>query len=55
MVLPELSSSYLDRDDREGVIHDGDAVVTAFASIGWDWGGDWQSLKDYQHLSLNGT
>ena len=55
LVLPELSSSYLDRDDREGVIHDGDAVVTAFASIGWDWGGDWQSLKDYQHFSLNGS
>ena len=54
LVLPELASSYLDRDDREGVIHDGDAVVSAFASIGWEWGGDWQSLKDYQHFSQNG-
>lgn len=54
LVLPELASSYLDRDDREGVLHDGDAVVDAFASIGWEWGGDWQSLKDYQHFSQNG-
>ena len=28
LVLPELSSAYLDRDDRKGVIHD-DAVVRA--------------------------
>ena len=28
--------------------------MRAFASIGWEWGGDWQSLKDYQHFSLNG-
>lgn len=54
LVLPELASSYLDRDDREGVIRDGDPVVTAFAAIGWEWGGNWQSLKDYQHLSENG-
>lgn len=55
LVLPELASSYLDRDGREGVIHDGDPVVRAFAAIGWEWGGDWRSLKDYQHFSLNGT
>ena len=55
LVLPELASSYLDRDDREAVIHDGDPVVTAFAEIGWEWGGDWRTLKDYQHFSQNGT
>jgi hypothetical protein len=55
LVLPELSSAYLDRDDvRAGMILPGDTVVAAFASIGWEWGGDWQSLKDYQHFSENG-
>lgn len=54
LVLPELASSYLDRDDREGVIHDGDVVVHAFAAIGWEWGGAWRTLKDYQHFSLTG-
>ena len=36
------------------MIHAGDPVVSAFASIGWEWGGDWRSLKDYQHFSLTG-
>jgi hypothetical protein len=56
LVLPELASSYLDRDHvRPGMIEPGDEVVRAFAAIGWEWGGDWQSLKDYQHFSQNGT
>ena len=55
LVLPELSSAYLDRGDvRTGMILPGDDVVAAFAAIGWEWGGDWQSLKDYQHFSQNG-
>ena len=54
VVLPELASSYLERGwRRPGMITDG-PVVRAFDSIGWSWGGDWQSLKDYQHFSQNG-
>ncbi|WP_230486722.1 M15 family metallopeptidase [Nocardioides anomalus] len=53
LVLPELASAYLERDrQRPGMLTD--AVVAAFARIGWEWGGDWQSLKDYQHFSQNG-
>ena len=26
----------------------------AFRAIGWTWGGDWRSLKDYMHFSANG-
>jgi poly-gamma-glutamate synthesis protein (capsule biosynthesis protein) len=37
-----------------GVIQDGDVVVRAFAGIGWEWGGDWASSKDYQHFSAAG-
>ncbi|TNY37791.1 M15 family metallopeptidase [Thermomonospora catenispora] len=37
-----------------GVIHKGDAVVKAFASIGWGWGGSWTGAKDYQHFSSTG-
>ena len=36
------------------MIHSGDAVVQAFASVGWRWGGYWISVKDYQHFSANG-
>ena len=37
---------------RPGVIQPGDAVVQAFESIGWAWGGEWSSPVDYQHFSL---
>jgi hypothetical protein len=29
-------------------------VTGAFQAVGWKWGGDWTSLKDYQHFSENG-
>ncbi len=54
-VLPELASSYLDRNwRRPGMVVDGGAVVREFARIGWSWGGDWTSLKDYQHFTRMG-
>jgi poly-gamma-glutamate synthesis protein (capsule biosynthesis protein) len=37
-----------------GVIRSGDVVVSAFRRIGWEWGGDWTSAKDYQHFSATG-
>lgn len=37
-----------------GIVHAGDAVVRAFASAGWGWGGVWQGARDYQHFSANG-
>ncbi|SFD04929.1 D-alanyl-D-alanine carboxypeptidase [Nocardioides terrae] len=56
LVLPELSSAYVDRADaRPGMILAGGPVVRAFARIGWGWGGDWHALKDLQHFSQNGT
>lgn len=54
-VLPETGARYVDRSLREeGMIHPGDVPVAAFASIGWFWGGDYQSVKDYQHFSATG-
>jgi D-alanyl-D-alanine carboxypeptidase len=45
---------YLDRSvDAPGVIRTGDAAVTAFATVGWRWGGTW-STPDYQHFSATG-
>ncbi len=55
LVLPERASAYLDRARvRPGMIEPGDVVVRAFAAIGWSWGGDFSSLKDYQHFSATG-
>lgn len=46
---------YVDRSqDLPGMIHQGDVVVRAFAAIGWEWGGNWDSGHDYMHFSLNG-
>ena len=55
LVLPELATAYLDRSNvRPGMILPGDAVVEAFAAMGWEWGGEWNTLKDYMHFSENG-
>jgi hypothetical protein len=48
------SARYLDRSkQRPGMVTR--AVVRAFESIGWGWGGDWSGdTKDYMHFSHNG-
>lgn len=54
-VVPTAGKAYVDRSqDLPGMIHRGDATVHAFTSIGWGWGGKWNSLKDYMHFSLTG-
>ena len=55
-VSPAAGAPYADRDQhRRGMIHGGDAVVRAFSSVGWGWGGYWSgSTRDYQHFSTNG-
>jgi hypothetical protein len=56
LVLPELASAYRDRSwDRPGMMQAGSAAVRAFTQEGWTWGGDFRSLRDYQHFSLTGT
>ncbi|MGH9136451.1 MAG: M15 family metallopeptidase [Acidimicrobiales bacterium] len=55
LVLPELASAYVDRaHERPGMIRPGDVVVSVFASIGWEWGGDWSRPVDLMHFSANG-
>ncbi len=55
LVLPELATAYLDRErGLPGMIGPESVAVEAFAAIGWSWGGDWESLKDWQHFSHNG-
>jgi hypothetical protein len=56
LVLPELASSYLDRNKpRPGMIRAGDVAERAFTAIGWTWGGTWTSPKDLMHFSQTGT
>ena len=48
------SARYIDRSRlRKGMVTP--AVVRAFRSIGWGWGGDWTGrTKDYMHFSTTG-
>ena len=49
--LPPAGSEFLNRSDvRPGMIVKNDVVVKAFKNRGFDWGGSWKSLKDYQHF-----
>ena len=56
VVIPHLSEFYTDRSlDLPGMIDLNDMAVEAFAEIGWSWGGEWTSLKDWMHFSAGGT
>ncbi|MEX2586599.1 MAG: M15 family metallopeptidase [Actinomycetota bacterium] len=55
LVAPVQGAAFQDRSiDAPGMIRHEDAVVQAFAAIGWEWGGSWSGSKDYQHFSLTG-
>ncbi|THB63691.1 MAG: M15 family peptidase [Desulfovibrio sp.] len=55
VVLPPEGLAYMDRDKTvPGLITAGDACWESFVSRGWQWGGDWNSLKDYQHFETTG-
>ena len=50
-LLPSTAREYLHRDlDVKGGIRKGDICYEIFAKYGWTWGGDYRTLKDYQHF-----
>lgn len=52
-VLPPAGRAFLDRANvRPAMIVAGDVVTRAFAAEGFRWGGDYRSLKDYQHFEI---
>ena len=54
MTRDKTALSYLNRSNvRKGMVTP--AVIAAFASVGWGWGGAWfGTTKDYMHFSANG-
>ena len=55
LVLPELASSYLDRDwVRSGMALEGGPAVTVFESLGWKWGGRWSDPVDFMYFTATG-
>ena len=54
-VLPPGGAPFVDRSQQAlGGIYPEGVVTKAFADIGWGWGGDWSSAKDWQHFSASG-
>jgi len=54
-VTPPLGAGFAYRAmGGQGMVTDPGVVVQAFKSIGWKWGGDWKTVKDYMHFSSNG-
>jgi D-alanyl-D-alanine carboxypeptidase-like protein len=55
-VHPRAGRVYLDRSRvRRGMAVRGGLLVSAFASVGWRWGGRWTGSPDYQHFSATGA
>ena len=54
-VLPPAGRAFVDRARvRPGMAVLGGALVRAFASVGWLWGGRWTGSPDWQHFSKTG-
>lgn len=54
-VIPPAGAAYEDRSTaRAGMAVPGGALVSAFAAVGWQWGGRWTGSPDYQHFSATG-
>ncbi|MCK5763869.1 MAG: M15 family metallopeptidase, partial [Clostridiales bacterium] len=51
VVAPKNAASYIDRTEyRTGMIIEDDICVRLFKEHGWTWGGNYKSIKDYQHF-----
>ena len=48
------SRPYISRTPRRGMALPSGSLVRAFTAVGWDWGGWWTGVKDYQHFSQTG-
>ncbi len=50
-VSPKNGEPYADRSViQPGMIDKNDLCYQLFTEHGWTWGGDWKSMKDYQHF-----
>jgi hypothetical protein len=54
-VQPAAGVAFVKRSPyRPGMAVTGGQLVTAFAAVGWFWGGRWTGSPDFQHFSLSG-
>lgn len=51
LILPLAAKSFVSRDNLSpGKITRDSLIYQAFTQRGWDWGGDWYDVQDYQHF-----
>lgn len=51
VILPKNGKRFIDRTQlKKGMIIEGDVCYNAFVKRGWTWGGNWRTIKDYQHF-----
>ena len=51
IVEPATAEKYVDREAKyDYKIVEGDLLCRLMKEYGFEWGGDWKSLKDYQHF-----
>ncbi len=51
LIVPGNARKHIDRIRPEkGKIIPNSAVTAIFNKYGWDWGGNWHDVKDYQHI-----
>lgn len=51
VLLPKNAQHYVDRNTYHvGMIRRNTYIYRLFTRHGWEWGGNWHSLKDYQHF-----
>jgi hypothetical protein len=51
LVEPSQGKNYIQRNKSQpGIISHSSVVYQIFHSLGWQWGGDWHTIKDYQHF-----
>lgn len=51
LVAPPQGDHYLNRNSlAKGLINKNNIAYQVFHRYGWEWGGDWQNVKDYQHF-----
>ena len=50
-ISPAAGKSYVNRKKvQKGMITKNDVCYKAFKDRGWTWGGEWKTMKDYQHF-----
>ena len=52
-IAHKKSYKYRERKSLKGVILKDDNVERLFKKYGWKWGGDWITIKDYQHFEYS--